>query len=131
MVCFGYGPNWSIQFLNGEARYLGINQPDQYFVGDFYWLPEQKDWSWHRTEGEPAMHGNFGLSATIKPTACKDAVRKQTFPYSAQINLPQGDIVNGCCRRLKPGEAPVGRHGVTPVPQQQQGQPPAQNPPPQ
>jgi hypothetical protein len=24
MVCFGYGPSWSIQFVNGDARYLGV-----------------------------------------------------------------------------------------------------------
>ena len=40
MVCFGYGPKWSVQFTNGEARYLGMNQPDQAFLGDFYWVSE-------------------------------------------------------------------------------------------
>src|SRR5579885_3443554 len=42
MVCFGYGPKWSVQFVNGEARYLGVNQPDQTLLGDFYWVPEDK-----------------------------------------------------------------------------------------
>ena len=125
MVCFGYGPNWSVQFINGEARYLGINQPDQYFLGDFYYVPEDKAWEWHRANGLAPMNGSFGLSATVQKGACSDPVRKQTYPYSAQVNLPQGDMVSGCCRKLKPGEAPVGKHGLPPQPQssQPQGQP--------
>ena len=129
MVCFGYGPNWSVQFINGEARYLGINQPDQYFMGDFYWVPEAKAWNWHRANGLAPMNGSFGLSATVQKQACQDPVRKMTFPYSSQVNLPSGDMVSGCCRKLKPGEAPVGKHGLPPQPgqnpQQQQQQAPA------
>ena len=116
MVCFGYGPKWSVQFINGEARYLGINQPDQYFLGDFYYVPEDKSWAWHRADGLAPMNGGYALSATIQKTACQDPVRKQTYPFSAQVNLPQGDMVSGCCRKLKPGEAPVGKHGLEPVP---------------
>ena len=113
MVCFGYGPKWSIQFVNGAARYLGINQPDQDFLGDFYWVPSEKAWEWHRANGLAPMNGNYALSANIQKQACQDPVRKQTFPYSAQVNLPQGDMVSGCCRKLRPGEAAVGPHGVT------------------
>ncbi|MGB8885779.1 MAG: hypothetical protein WCC87_03600 [Candidatus Korobacteraceae bacterium] len=112
MVCFGYGPKWSVQFISGEARYLGINQPDQTFLGDFYWVPEDKAWEWHRANGLAPMSGSFGLSATIQKASCADPVRKQTYPYSSQVNLPSGDMVSGCCRKLRPGEAPVGRHGL-------------------
>lgn len=112
MVCFGYGPKWSVQFINGEARYLGINQPDQTFLGDFYWVPEDKAWEWHRANGLAPMNGGYDLSATIQKAACTDPVRKQTYPYSGQVNLPTGDMVSGCCRKLKPGEAPVGKHGL-------------------
>ena len=84
MVCFGYGPRWSIQFINGEARYLGINQPDQNFLGDFYWVPEDKAWEWHRANDLAPMNGNYGLSATIQKASCNDPVRKQTYPYSAR-----------------------------------------------
>ena len=112
MVCFGYGPKWSVQFVNGEARYLGINQPDQTLLGDFYWVPQDKAWEWHRANDLAPMNGSFDLSATIQKGACQDPVRKQTYPYSAQINLPQGDMVSGCCRKLRPGEAPVGTHGL-------------------
>ena len=112
IVCFGYGPKWSVQFVNGEARYLGINQPDQYFLGDFFWVEAEKAWEWHRADGLAPMNGSFALSATIQKQECKDPVRKETYPYSSQINLPQGDMVSGCCRKLKPGEAPVGKHGM-------------------
>lgn len=112
MVCFGYGPKWSIQFANGEARYLGVNQPDQYFLGEFYRVSDANAWEWHRADDLAPMNGSFGLSATIQKESCKDPVRKETYPFSAQINLPQGDMVSGCCRKLKPGEAPVGRHGL-------------------
>ena len=112
MVCFGYGPKWSIQFINGEARYLGVNQPDQTLLGDFYYVPQDKAWEWHRANGLAPMNGNFDLSATIQKQACNDPVRKQTYPYSAQVNLPQGDMVSGCCRKLRPGEAPIGKHGL-------------------
>ena len=111
MVCWGSGPNWSIQFVAWGARYLGINQPDQDFLGGFFWVPEDKVWAWHRTNGLAPTSG-YALSAIIKKASCSDPVRKETFPYSAQVNLPQGDMVNGCCRKLKPGEAPVGPHGV-------------------
>ena len=76
MVCFGYGPKWSVQFINGEARYLGVNQPDQTFLGDFYWVPEDKAWEWHRANGLAPMNGGYGLSATIQKQACTDPVRK-------------------------------------------------------
>jgi len=112
MVCFGYGPKWSIQFVNGAARYLGVNQPDQTLLGDFYWVAQDKAWEWHRANNLAPMNGSFGLSATIQKQACTDPVRKQTYPYSAQVNLPQGDIVSGCCRKLMPGEAAVGKHGL-------------------
>ncbi len=115
MVCFGYGPKWSVQFTNGEARYLGMNQPDQAFLGDFYWVSEDKSWEWHRENGLAPMNGNYGLSASIQKETCQDPVRHETFPYSGQINLPQGDMVSGCCRRMKPGEAPVGKHGLQPT----------------
>lgn len=110
MVCFGYGPSWSIQFVNGEARYLGVNQPDQYFLGGFYWVPEANVWDWHRENGLAPTNG-YALSASVKKAACKDATTKQTYPYSAQVNLPTGDIVSGCCRKLRPGEAPIGPNG--------------------
>ena len=111
MVCWGSGPNWSIQFVSWGARYLGINQPDQDFLGGFFWAPEDKVWAWHRTNGLAPLSG-YGLSAVIKKASCTDPVQKETFPYSAQVNLPQGDMVTGCCRKLKAGEAPVGPHGV-------------------
>ena len=111
MVCFGNGPNWSIQFVAWGARYLGINQPDQDFLGGFFWVPGQKVWAWHRTNGLAPTSG-YGLSAVIKKASCTDPVRKETFPYSSQVNLPSGDMVSGCCRKLRDGEAPVGPHGL-------------------
>lgn len=112
IVCFGYGPKWSIQFTNGAARYLGVNQPDQDFLGDFYWVEMENAWEWHRADGLAPMNGSFALSATIQKESCKDPVRHETYPYSGQINLPQGDMVTGCCRKLKPGEAAIGKHGL-------------------
>ncbi len=114
MVCFGYGPSWSVQFLRREARYLGINEPDQYFLGAFYWVANDKVWDWHREDGKTPPPGSYDLSASIQPKACKDPVRKRTYPYSAQVNLPTGDIVTGCCRKLRPGEAPIGKEGFPP-----------------
>lgn len=112
MVCFGYGPRWSVQFTDGAARYLGVNQPDQDFLGTFYWDSDMKVWNWHREDGLAPMNGGFALSGTITKAACHDRVRGETYPYSSQVNLPQGDMVTGCCRRLKPGEAVVGKHGL-------------------
>jgi uncharacterized membrane protein len=112
MVCFGEGPKWSIQFVSWGARYLGINQPDQDFLGGFTWVPDQKVWVWQRQNGLAPMGGGYALSATITKASCTDPQRQETFPYSAQVNLPQGDMVSGCCRKLKPGEAPVGPHGL-------------------
>ncbi len=117
MICFGYGPNWSIQFVSWGARYLGINQPDQDFLGQFVWVAAEKTWAWQRQNGLAPMNGQMALSATIKKASCTDAVRKETFPYSSQVNLPSGDMVSGCCRKLKAGEAPVGPHGLPPQPQ--------------
>ena len=65
MVCFGYGPKWSIQFTNGAARYLGVNQPDQDFLGAFYWDSDMKVWNWHREDDLAPMNGSFALSGTI------------------------------------------------------------------
>jgi uncharacterized membrane protein len=112
MVCFGYGPKWSIQFTDGAARYLGVNQPDQDFLGTFYWDSDMKVWNWHREDGLAPMNGGFSLSGTISKAACHDRIRGETYPYSSQVNLPQGDMVSGCCRKLKPGEAVVGKRGL-------------------
>lgn len=113
IVCFGYYPNWSVQFLNGEARYLGINQPDKYFRGSFYWVPDEKTWEWHRQDARTRV-GQYSLSANVQELACTDTVKNKKYPYTGQIYLPQGDMVSGCCRKLLPGEAPVGPHGVSP-----------------
>lgn len=113
MVCWGSGPDWSIQFGWWGARYLGIKEPDQDFRGHFFWNTDDSAWVWVGTNGlseTPAPK----LSAVIRKASCFDSVAKKTFPYSAQVGLPQGDQVNGCCRRLKAGEAPVGPHGVPP-----------------
>ncbi len=110
MVCWGNNPDWSIQFASWGARYVGINQPDQDFAGHFIWAPEDKVWVWQRTN--QLLGPVNGLSAVIKTASCKDPFHEETFPYSAQVNLPEGDTVNGCCRKLKAGEAPVGPHGV-------------------
>jgi len=118
MACFGYYPNWSVQFTNGEARYLGVNEPDQHFAGRFHWVPEEDAWDWHRVEKPGAKNTNSGnndLSAWITKSACNDPVLKESLPYSAQVYLPQGDMVSGCCRKLKPREAPVGPRGVPPT----------------
>ena len=117
MVCWGSGPNWSIQFVSWGARYLGINQPDEDFLGGFFWVPDQKVWVWQRKNNLAPVSG-YALSATITKASCTDPVRKETFPWSAQVNLPAGDMVSGCCRKLKPGEAPVGPHGLPPNPSQ-------------
>jgi len=112
MVCFGYYPNWSVQFVADQARYVGYNEPDRYFDGAFYWVAEENAWEWHRQDGLLPSKGSYGLSATIEKTTCHDPVSKTSNSYSAQIYLPQGDMVSGCCRKLKPGEAVIGQHGV-------------------
>ncbi len=99
MVCFGYGPKWSIQFINGEARYLGINQPDQSFLGDFTWVPEDKTWVWQRANGLAPMNGSFGLSATVQKASCSRS--------SSQANLSV----------LVAGEFADRRHGQRLLPQ--------------
>ena len=114
MVCFGNGPNWSIQFVSWGARYLGINQPDQDFLGGFFWVADHKVWAWHRQNGLAPTSG-FGLSAIINKASCTDPVRKETFPYSAQVNLPTGDMVSGCCRKLRPEKLPSGRTACHPT----------------
>ena len=71
-----------------------------------------KVWNWHREDGLAPMNGGFALSGTITKAACHDKIRGETYPYSSQVNLPQGDMVSGCCRKLKPGEAAIGKHGL-------------------
>jgi uncharacterized membrane protein len=114
MVCWGRGPDWSIQFAAWGARYLGINQPDQNFRGHFYWAAQDKAWVWQRTSGVDPLSGP-DLSAVIKKSSCTDPVLKKVFPYSAQVSLPQGDSVSGCCRKLKDGAAPIGPQGAPPT----------------
>jgi uncharacterized membrane protein len=114
MVCWGSGPKWSVEFASWGARYLGVNTPDRDFSGGFNWVPTDKTWVWQQQTLDLAPKGRPNLSAVIKGSACTDPVDKKIYPYSAQVKLPQGDEVTGCCRRLKPGEAPIGPHGVPP-----------------
>jgi len=111
MVCFGNNPRWSFQFGSQAARTLGISEGDKYWIGNFTYVDGQ--WSWH---GNPASGSGGGLTATITKGKCIDNTQAGTkeFPYQGQVYLPEGNIVNGCCRRLKPGEAPVGAHGYIP-----------------
>jgi hypothetical protein len=111
MVCFGEGPDWSLQLQQGRGRRLGINEPDSFYTGKFVWVPNVAVWNWTgvNTDGQ-GEH----LVVTIKEKACVDNQRKQQFPYSAQTMLPAGDILLGCCRKLKPGEAAVGPDGYIP-----------------
>jgi uncharacterized membrane protein len=104
MVCWGNGPPWSIQFASWGARYVGMSQPDQTFRGHFYWASEDKVWVWQLTLGVDPISGHT-LSAVIRETSCIDTVQSKTYPYSAQVSLPQGDTVNGCCHKLKAGGA--------------------------
>ena len=108
MVCFGNNPRWSFQFGATAARTLGISEGDKYWVGKFTYVDGQ--WSWH---GSPASGSGHGLTATITKGKCLDKTQADTkeFPYQGQVYLPEGDTVNGCCRKLKPGESPVGPHG--------------------
>ena len=110
MVCFGEGPKWSIQFVSWGARYLGINQPDKDFLGGFFWVADQKVWLWQRENNLTSVGGGDVLSAKIQTASCWDPERSGTFPFAAVVYLPQGDMLSGCCRKLKPGEAPVGPH---------------------
>ncbi|HVP54618.1 MAG TPA: hypothetical protein VMU45_06425 [Candidatus Eisenbacteria bacterium] len=111
MVCFGNNPRWSFQFGDQAARTLGISEGDTYWIGKFTYADGQ--WTWH---GSPATGSGGGLTATITRGKCIDKTQADTkeFPYQGQVYLPEGDIVNGCCRRLKPNEAPVGPHGYIP-----------------
>jgi uncharacterized membrane protein len=109
MVCFGNNPRWSFQFGDTAARTLGISEGDTYWIGKFTYVDGQ--WSWHDS---PASGSGGGLTATITKGKCVDTVQQKEFRYNGQVYLPQGDTVNGCCRKLKPGEAPVGPHGYTP-----------------
>ena len=111
MVCFGNSPRWSFQFGDQAARTLGISEGDKYWIGNFTYVDGQ--WTWH---GSAASGSGGGLTATITKGKCIDETQADTkeFPYQGQVYLPEGDIVNGCCRRLKPNEAPVGPHGYIP-----------------
>ena len=116
MVCFGNGPDWSIQFVAGGARYVGMSESDRSWVGDFFWVSSLKTWAWHPTDPKAASR----LTAFMHQAACLDPVRNERFPWTAEVNLPEGDMVGGCCRKLKPGEAVVGPKGYVPQPNQQQ-----------
>jgi hypothetical protein len=111
MVCFGNNPRWSFQFGSQAARTLGISEGDKYWIGKFTYVDGQ--WSWH---GNPATGQGGGLTATITKGKCLDPtqVGLKEFPYKGQVYLPEGDTVNGCCRKLLPNEAPVGPHGYIP-----------------
>ncbi len=114
LVCWGSGPDWSIQFGSWGARYVGVNQPDKSFRGHFYWAPADKSWVWQERSSGLSPMSRPNLSAVIQESACTDPVQHKTYRYSAQVNLPAGDAVTGCCRRLKPGEAPIGPRGIPP-----------------
>jgi uncharacterized membrane protein len=111
MVCFGNNPRWSFQFGDKAARTLGISEGDKYWIGKFTYVDGQ--WSWH---GNRASGQGAGLTATITKGKCIDPTPEGTkeFPYSGQVYMPEGNIVNGCCRKLLPNEAPVGPNGYIP-----------------
>lgn len=112
MLCFGEGPKFSIQFVSWGARYLGINQPDKDFRGGFFWVPDQQVWVWQRGNNLAPAGGGDVLSAKIQKALCTDPEHKGTFPFAAVVYLQQGDMLSGCCRLLKAGEAPAAPKSV-------------------
>ncbi len=101
MACFGDGPKWNIQFISWGARYVGgANQPDQDLLGGFFWLADEKAWVWQMNSGNI-------LSAKIRKAECTEPGEKPTLPYAATVYLPNGDILGGCCRKLRAGEGPA------------------------
>jgi hypothetical protein len=112
MVCFGDGPKFSIQFVSWGARYLGINQPDKDFRGGLFWVPDQKVWLWQQENNLASVGGGDVLLARVQNASCTDPGRKGTFPFAVVVTLPQGDMLSGCCRILKAGEAPAAPKSV-------------------
>ena len=106
MVCFGQDPKFSIQFVSWGARYLGIKQPDKDFRGGFFWVPDQKVWLWQQGNNLAPVGGGDVLLARVQKAVCTDPGRNGTFPFAVVVTLPQGDMLSGCCRLLKAGEAP-------------------------
>lgn len=104
MVCFGYYPRWTVEFANGKARYLADNQAPQTFKGDFVWVPDENAWDWHLANGAKTAPGNYGLAAAVEKASCHDITMNENFPYSASVYVPRGDMVSGCCRKMKQGE---------------------------
>ena len=112
MVCFGQDPKFSIQFVSWGARYLGIKQPDKDFRGGFFWVPDQKVWLWQQGNNLAPVGGGDVLLARVQKASCIDPGRNGTFPFAVVVTLPQGDMLSGCCRLLKAGEAPAAPKSV-------------------
>src|SRR6185369_14919417 len=67
MVCFGEGPNWSVQLQQGRARNIGINEPDSFFTGKFVWVPNDNLWTW---QGANANGNGQSLVVNIQKKTC-------------------------------------------------------------
>ncbi len=103
MVCFGEGPNWSIQLQQGRGRRLGINQPDSFYNGKFVWVPAENLWNW---TGENANGQGDHLVVTInKKSLCRQpaqaAVPLQRANHASYRRhclrlLPQAEAGRGC-----------------------------------
>ena len=76
MVCFGEGPNWSVQLQQGRARNIGINEPDSFFTGKFVWVPNDNLWTW---QGANSNGNGQSLAVNIQKKTCVDNQRKQEF----------------------------------------------------
>lgn len=97
-ICTGNEPSWRLEIDGEGAEYsrLGAAPEKQALAGrqrtlDFL-RPRLTVWR------GAASGVAKDLVAFVSEERCADTMADKTFPYSARISLPDGEVLAGCCR---------------------------------
>lgn len=100
-VCTGNEPSWSLRIDGDRAEYTRLGGPEkQALAGQARTLdflrPRLKVWR------GAASGVAKDLVAFVSEERCADTMADQTFPFSARISMPDGEVLAGCCRPAAP-----------------------------
>lgn len=90
LVCFGTEPFWSLSFeANGKAIYSDPENAETDYTTA----------SVNRAgQGAGIAFGEKG-AASITAESCNDGMSDNQFAYSVRVTMPDGRVLQGCCRK--------------------------------
>jgi heat shock protein HslJ len=96
LICFGNEPSWRLDLPGtGNARFATPDTPAVDYVGAASALAHRGETVWRGRTVDPA---GGELVAFLREGTCSDQMSDTRHPYAANVSLPDGRHLAGCCR---------------------------------